>query len=61
MKPQASAPWRKTIRAEAKGEPRHRAARNPEPARIRRGSTWIRRHLWMPADERHAIHAERVR
>lgn len=59
MKPQTPGPWRKTLRSQAKGVPHRRAPRQPEPDLIRRGSTWIRRHRWMPTEELRAIYADR--
>lgn len=59
MRPETSGPWRKTLRAEAKGEKRRRA-HAPQPDVIRRGSTWLRRHQWMPDEQRRLIYAERI-
>jgi len=45
MNPAAPLPWRKTLRAEAKGiYHRHERAVKTEPPR--EGSTWVRRHRW---------------
>lgn len=58
MKPETSAPWRKTLRAEAKGYARGRRPQSPARNAIRRGSTWLRRHQWMP--DAFEVYRERV-
>lgn len=58
MKPETKGPWRKTIRREARGVRVGRRSRAPQPSAIRRGSTWMRRHMWMT--DRWEIWTERV-
>lgn len=49
MRPETTAPWRKELRREAKGvgTGRRRTHRAMDDA-FRVGSTWLRRHIWMP-------------
>lgn len=49
MKPEGARVWRKTLRREARGTTRGRRPTHPvEQQPPRKGSTWLRRHRWMP-------------